>query len=119
MIDTSTLESLADEEYCYLTTTGRVTGKPHEIEIWFALQGRTLYMLAGGRDKADWVRNIRTSSEVRMRIAGHETEASGRIVEDADEDALARRLVVGKYAPRTSDDLDEWGRTALPVTVDL
>jgi hypothetical protein len=29
---------LADEEFCYLTTTGRVTGRPHEIEIWFALE---------------------------------------------------------------------------------
>ena len=30
--------ALAGETYCYLTTTGRVTGKPHTIEIWFALE---------------------------------------------------------------------------------
>ncbi len=42
--------ALAGEQYCYLTTTGRVTGRPHTIEIWFALDGGTLYMLAGGRE---------------------------------------------------------------------
>ena len=39
----------ADEDYCYLTTTGRVSGEPREIEIWFGLAGDTLYMLSGGR----------------------------------------------------------------------
>jgi hypothetical protein len=34
--------SLADEDYCYLTTAGRVSGEPREIEIWFGLDGRTL-----------------------------------------------------------------------------
>jgi hypothetical protein len=33
---------LADEDYCYLTTIGRVSGEPREIEIWFGLDGRTL-----------------------------------------------------------------------------
>ena len=40
-----TEERPQDEDFCYLTTTGRVTGLPREIEIWFALQGATLYML--------------------------------------------------------------------------
>ncbi len=30
--------SLATENYCYLTTIGRVSGNPHEIEIWFGMQ---------------------------------------------------------------------------------
>ena len=30
-----------------------------------------------------------------------------------------RRLVLAKYQPRDGDDLTEWGRTALPVAVDL
>jgi hypothetical protein len=37
---------------CYLTTTGRVSGRPHTIEIWFALQDRTLYVLSGWRRSA-------------------------------------------------------------------
>src|SRR5688500_2310587 len=49
------LSGLADEPFCYVTTTGRVTGQPHTIEIWFAVRNRTLYLLAGGGHRADWV----------------------------------------------------------------
>jgi deazaflavin-dependent oxidoreductase (nitroreductase family) len=112
------LRSIAGEDFCYLTTTGRVTGRPHEIEIWFALEGRTLYMLSGGRDRSDWVKNLRRTPEVTVRIAGECFEGRARIVEDPEEDALARRLLVEKYE-RTPGRLANWRRTALPVAVDL
>jgi deazaflavin-dependent oxidoreductase (nitroreductase family) len=96
-----------------------VTGKPHTIEIWFALDGRTLYLLSGGGEASDWVKNLKRAPNVTVRL--HRTHFSGqaRIVEEKQEDALARRLVVTKYTPRYSDDLTEWGKTALPVAVDL
>jgi hypothetical protein len=42
-----------------------------------------------------------------------------RVVEDVDEDALARRLLLEKYSTRYEGDLAEWGRTSLPVAIDL
>ena len=57
----------AEDDYCYLTTTGRVTGEPHEIEIWFAADGDTLFMLAGAGDRSDWVRNLRAQPAVTVR----------------------------------------------------
>ena len=57
----------ADLPFCYLTTTGRITGRPHRIEIWFALHEGGVYLLAGGRDDADWVRNLRASPDVHTR----------------------------------------------------
>jgi deazaflavin-dependent oxidoreductase (nitroreductase family) len=112
--------TLADEDYCYLTTTGRVSGKPHEIEIWFALEGNTLYILAGGREKSDWVRNAKKTPSVRVRIAGERFSGTARIVTEAAEDALARRMLLEKYAPpRYTGDLSDWGRTALPVAIEL
>ncbi len=112
------LDSLANEDFCYLTTVGRMTGQPHEIEIWFALEGRTLYMLSGGRDRSDWVKNLLHKPEVAVRIADERFEGHARIVEDAEEEDLARRLLVGKYE-RTPGSLDNWRRTALPVAVDF
>lgn len=115
------LSSLANEQFCYLTTAGRVTERPHTIEIWFGLSGRTLYMLSGNgpRQRADWVRNIMKTAVVSVRIGKCQFEGTGRIVEEADEDALARRLLLEKYEPTYSGDLSEWGRTALPVAVDV
>jgi deazaflavin-dependent oxidoreductase (nitroreductase family) len=112
------LRALATEDFCYLTTTGRVTGRQHEIEIWFALDGETLYMLSGGRESSDWVKNIRRTPEVTVRIDGEHFEGRGRIVDDAEEDGLARRLLVAKYE-RNPGSLSNWRRRALPVAVDL
>jgi deazaflavin-dependent oxidoreductase (nitroreductase family) len=114
------LRDLADAEYCYLTTTGRVTGRPHEIEIWYALvpETSTLYMLSGGRDRSDWVKNLRRDPEVTVRISNRTLAGRAREVAGAQEDALARLLLVEKYE-RAPGRLSNWGRTALPVAVDL
>jgi deazaflavin-dependent oxidoreductase (nitroreductase family) len=111
--------ALAGEDYCYLTTTGRVSGEPREIEIWFALEGTALYMLSGGRDRSDWVKNLLREPRVSVRIGAETLPGRARVVEDADEDTLARRLLVGKYAGRYAGNLDEWERNALPVAVDF
>lgn len=112
------LRALAREEFCYLTTTGRITGKPHEIEIWFGLDSETLYMLSGGGDRSDWVKNLRQDPEVEIRITGRTFEGRARIVEDLGEDELARRLLVEKYES-SPGSLSNWRRRALPVAVDL
>jgi deazaflavin-dependent oxidoreductase (nitroreductase family) len=114
------LRALADEDFCYLTTTGRATGRPHEIEIWFSLAPETeiLYMLSGGGDRSDWVRNLRRNPEVTVRIAAEELSGRAREARDAEEDELARRLLVEKYES-SPGRLANWRRTALPVAVDL
>jgi deazaflavin-dependent oxidoreductase (nitroreductase family) len=114
------LGTLAREDFCYLTTTGRVTGRPHEIEIWFSLvpETQTLYMLSGGRDRSDWVKNLRRNPEVTVRIAGGQFSGLARRARDAEEDELARRLLVEKYESGPGR-LENWRSTALPIAVDL
>jgi deazaflavin-dependent oxidoreductase (nitroreductase family) len=111
---------LTEETFCYLTTTGRVTGRPHEIEIWFALapERRALYMLSGGGGRSGWVKNIRRNPEVTVRIADERFGGLAREASDAEEEKLARRLLVEKYES-SPGRLENWRRTALPVVVDL
>lgn len=57
---------------------------------------------------------------VTVRIGDQEGGATARVVAPGtQEDALARRLVLAKYQEATSDDLESWGRSALPVAFDL
>jgi len=112
------LKDLASESFCYLTTTGRRTGRLHTIEIWFALNGTTLYMLSGGGGQADWVKNARKTPQVSIRIGNHVFSGHARDVSNSEEDALARRIVHAKYSS-TDDDLDNWAETALPLAVNL
>jgi deazaflavin-dependent oxidoreductase (nitroreductase family) len=110
-------DDIASLDFCYLTTTGRVSGKPHRIEIWFVLADETVYLMAGDRDRSDWVRNLMASPDVELEIGGRKRATRARVVDDDDEDALARRLMLEKYAPRNGD-LSTWGRTALVVAVE-
>jgi deazaflavin-dependent oxidoreductase (nitroreductase family) len=116
----ATLERLADENVCYLTTIGRRSGERHTIEIWFALHDSTLYLLSGGGDTADWVRNLRKTSAVRVRVGGRTLEGKAREVTAPEEDALARRLLDEKYMSwKSGRRLSSWARGALPIAVDL
>ena len=102
-----------------MATTGRVTGRPHTIEIWFAIRGRTLYMLSGGGERSDWVKNLMRTPVTTVRIGTTGFSGRARVVQDEAEDALARHLLLEKYEPAYSGDLSDWGRTALPVAIDL
>ena len=109
----------ASEPYAYLTTIGRRTGRPHRIEIWFAAHDGRLYLLSGGRERADWVQNIRATPRVTVELGDETRVGMAHVLEaGAPDDQLARELLVAKYAA-AEDDLDEWGRKSLPVVVEF
>jgi deazaflavin-dependent oxidoreductase (nitroreductase family) len=110
---------LAELEFCYLTTTGRITGRPHRIEIWFGMVAASVYLLAGGGAKADWVRNIVADATVTLELGGRQYPARARVVGDADEADRARQLLYEKYRLRYSGSLERWRDAALPVAVEL
>ena len=113
------LANLAKEEYCYLTTKGRLTGNPHEIEIWFGVQNSSIYMLSGS-GRSDWVKNLIKDPKVTLRIAKQNFTGTARIVKDEQEGTIARNMLADKYKEREADgSLSEWARTALPVAIDL
>ena len=114
-------ERLGHEDFAYLTTTGRRTGKAHEIEIWFGIRDGTLYVLSGGGDGADWVKNITKDPRVRVRINTQHADLTARLVRPGTpEDTAARELLDGKYMGwRAGKRLSGWARGALPVAIDL
>ena len=116
------LPELASESLAYLETVGRRTERRHVIEIWFAAdpESARVYMLAGGRDSSDWVRNIRANARVGIRIAGRTFTGNAREIEGTEEELAARRLVGAKYGYwREGTVLRGWARDSLPVAIDL
>lgn len=107
-------------DFCYLTTTGRLTGRPHRIEIWFALIDATVYLLSGGGTGSDWVRNLVAEPAVTLELAGLSYPAQARVVDDdAAEAGPARHLVYEKYRRGYEGSLERWRDSALLVAVDL
>jgi deazaflavin-dependent oxidoreductase (nitroreductase family) len=109
----------ASKPYAYLTTIGRRTGRPHRIEIWFAVEDGRVYLLSGGRDRSDWVRNLQANAQVTVEL-GLETRAgTARILQAGTvEDQQARELLVAKYATSTNT-LDDWKQRSQAVAVEF
>lgn len=90
----------APESFLYLTTRGRVTGKPRKIEIWFVTLGAKHYVVAEMRERAGWVKNLRVHPEVTISIGTRrseareltETPARARIVDPEAERKLAAEV---------------------------
>lgn len=113
------LERSAGAGVLYLTTTGRRTGRAHRIEIWFAVHDGRIYLLSGGRDRSDWVRNIRANPWVTVELGGETRRGMARLLEEGTaEDRRARSLLVAKYQS-PEDDLSDWGRRSLAVVVEF
>jgi hypothetical protein len=114
------LSKLAKEEYCYLTTHGRVSGRLHEIEIWFGTRGGLRIYLMAGNHRSDWVLNSLKDPNVTVRIAGYVFNGRAGIMNDNEEEISARYLLAEKYQEwEAGRKLSEWARTALVVGIDL
>ena len=98
-------------KYLYLTTTGRRTGRPREIEIWFTQRGGRYYLVAEHRERAQWVRNLRAAPRVAVRVGRRSFAADARVVDAKTEPELARAV------KKLSEQKYGWG-TGLVVELD-
>ncbi len=112
------ISQVASEEFAYLTTTGRKSGNPHRIEIWFGVHDGRIYLMSGGRDRSDWVKNLQSDPRVTIEIADEtHTGVATILAEPSEADALARTILVQKYGKER--DLEKWGRESLAIVIDL
>lgn len=115
MTSGSVFDGWARHQYCYLTTVGRVTGRPHTIEIWFVEHEGSAWLFTEPDGATDWVRNLRREPRVMLRVGLAEVVARADVVE-VPENALVRRAVADRYKS-TDDGLDGWARSAFVVRV--
>ncbi len=92
----------AEEElpYLYLTTRGRKSGRPHEIEIWFVAHEGRYYLVSEKRQYSDWVQNILQNAAVSFRVGETAYNGTGRVVSsDAEPELTAdvSQLMEDKY----------------------
>ena len=109
------LSKFEKEEYCYLTTRGRVTGKPHKIEIWFIVHEDAVYLMSGGMDKSDWVKNLLKEPMVTLRISGQTFSALASPLKGTPTEDMVRMKMALKYKEWEGQGPSQWARTALVV----
>jgi len=77
-----------EEEFLYLTTTGRKSGQPREIEIWFTEREGRYYVIAEHLESTHWVQNLRADPHATVRVGGAAFPAGARVVDAAAEPIL-------------------------------
>src|SRR3954463_10550716 len=75
------LQSIADQQVLYMTTIGRRTGLPREIEIWFVVCRECFYLFAETGEAAAWVKNIRRNPGISVRIGERKIGATARVLD--------------------------------------
>ena len=78
-----------DTPFLYLTTVGRKSGRPREIEIWFTERRGRYYVIAETRERAHWVQNILAEPRVLLRVGAARFAGRGRVVDPAKEPELS------------------------------
>ena len=79
-----------------LTHYGRKTGKPHEVTIWFVVDGDKLYIGTANVNR-QWVRNVQKTPQVRLSIGGETFEGTARFLPDRAEHEHAMAAIRRKY----------------------
>ena len=83
-----------------LTTIGRRTGLPRDIEIWFTRRGARYYLVAETGERAQWVRNLRAEPRVRWKLGARAHSGRTRVLDPERNARLcadARARKVAKY----------------------
>jgi deazaflavin-dependent oxidoreductase (nitroreductase family) len=79
------IQDVAGVQVLHLTTIGRRTGLPREIEIWFVVCRDRFYLFAETGEAAAWIKNIRSNPEVTLHIGERQFSAMARVL-DRDTD---------------------------------
>ena len=83
----------ADEgPFLYLTTIGRRSGQPREIEIWFTEREGRYYLIAEHLEETHWVQNLRADPRVRVRLGDARFDARARVVDAGAEPGLCEAV---------------------------
>ena len=65
------------------------------------------------------MRNLQTNPRVTVELGGETRAGTARVLAvGTPEDRRARELLVGKYQSG-GGNLDDWGRTSLPVVIEF
>jgi deazaflavin-dependent oxidoreductase (nitroreductase family) len=94
--ETARLRQVAGKQTARLTHYGRKTGKPHEVTIWFVLDGERLYIGTANVNR-QWVQNVQKTPQVKLSIAGENVEGTARLLTDRAEHERAMAAIRRKY----------------------
>jgi deazaflavin-dependent oxidoreductase (nitroreductase family) len=101
------IEEVQKEKFIYLTTKGRKTGRPHTVELWFAVANGRIYLSHEG-DRTDWMKNAVEHSAVSIKIDGVTSNGEARVADGTTREAGKNALYEKYYGPASKEVIDDW-----------
>lgn len=105
MIQTDFRTALQGSDEVEITVTGRTSGRPISLPVWFVQEGEKLYLLPGKGPESDWYKNLRKTPTIRLAAKGKSFTTSATPIAD---EASVREVVNkfrDKYGARTVNSL--------------
>jgi deazaflavin-dependent oxidoreductase (nitroreductase family) len=90
------LASVRDQREVRLTTTGRRSGKPHTIPVWFMVEGSVVYLNTLDPTR-DWVKNAQKNPDVRLDFGATVLAGRLRTVTDEATETRIKQALRDKY----------------------
>ena len=118
-MDARVEHALETERTIDITTTGRTTGRPHRIEMWFHNLDGQLY-LTGTPGTRDWHANLLAHPEFTFHLKGS-VRADLRARATPIVDPARRRAILSRLLDRLghATELDAWVRESPLVEVEI
>ena len=100
---------VVSQKFIHLTTRGRKTGKPHTVELWFAVSNGKVYLSHEG-EETDWMKNIKHEEEVSFEIGERNFTGKARYIRDHAEEAwTAKAALYEKYYGKAAREvIEDW-----------
>jgi deazaflavin-dependent oxidoreductase (nitroreductase family) len=80
-----------------ITVTGRSSGRPFSLPIWFALDGNTLYLIPVKGSDTEWYKNVHKTLTLHLEARGKALTATVRILTDQAQFDQVLELFRNKY----------------------
>ena len=102
------LDAVKQQKFIHLTTVGRKTGKPHTVELWFAVADDVIYLSHEG-EKTDWIRNLIDNPDVSFTIGDVSSKGEARIVRTGPSRERGKVALYEKYYGKAGKAIiDDW-----------
>ncbi len=114
------LVKVADRRHIHLMTEGRRTGRPHTVELLFAVRDGKVYLSHEG-EETDWMKNIRNNSHVSFEIGGEHFTGKARYLEEGTDEAWAGKVALYKkyYGEASRDIIEDWFSLSRLLVIEL
>ena len=84
---------LIESRELILLSADRATGMPHQVQLPFIYEDGVVYLLARGRDDADWYQNLEHDRGVVLRVGRRSFRGQASLFKGNENQHAARQIM--------------------------